>query len=104
MTCGEKGRIGVAYTGVLPWQFRGPVTNRLYVWRDAIPVWIDKRDLPGLVKMAGRDKLEGEIDASKQKTKQKAKPKPKKVTLGKATYGEKPIETESIESTESEEV
>lgn len=101
MIFGEKGRVGISYTGFLPYQFRGPVTNRLYVWRDAVPVWVDKRDLPGLVKLAGRDKLEGEIDASKLKTKRKAKPRPKKaVAFSTATYGEKP----EMESTESEEV
>jgi len=93
MKFGEKGKVGVAYTGDLPYQFRGPVSDCLYVWRDATPRWVDKRDLPSLVKEAGRDKLESGPDTDKQKTGK----------LGTGAYGEEPEEPESTESIESTE-
>lgn len=57
---GEKGTRWVSYTDELPYQHRGNVTSTLYVWTSKHPrLLVDLRDLPTLVKDAGRQSLEG---------------------------------------------
>lgn len=65
---GEAGRVDITYTGDLPFEHRGAFTGRLYVWRRARPKWVDKRDLPKLIKLVGLDDLVGlEIDLYKER-------------------------------------
>ena len=70
---GEKGRAGVEYVGDLPYEHRGECTGVNYVWNDRRPsVWVDKRDLPALVKAAGRENLSSDdIEAKKKAPVQK---------------------------------
>ena len=57
---GEKGKTDVKFTGILPFEHRGVCTSTLYVWNERHhDRWVDKRDLPHLVKMAGRENLQG---------------------------------------------
>ena len=66
---GEKGRVGVEYVGDLPYEHRGGCTGVNYVWNERRPsVWVDKRDLPALVKAAGRENLSSDDIEAKKKT------------------------------------
>lgn len=71
---GEKGRAGVEYVGDLPYEHRGECTGVNYVWNDRRPsVWVDKRDLPALVKAAGRENLSSDdIEAKRAPVQKKA--------------------------------
>lgn len=54
-------RESVTYCGELPFEHRGAITDTLYIWTVRKPtVWVDKRDLPALLKAAGADDLDGE--------------------------------------------
>ena len=58
---GDGGVIEVEYTGDLPSPVFGPfVTRKRYVFSEKKnPRLVDKRDLPHLVKAAGRENLKG---------------------------------------------
>lgn len=67
---GEKGRTGVILVDVsLPHQEYGKLTRRLYVWQPSSwPVWVDVRDVPGLIEAVGLEHLTGNyIDELKAK-------------------------------------
>jgi len=50
----------VKYGGDLPKTFTGQFTRQKYTWTEERPVIrVDRRDMPGLRKEAGRDNLEG---------------------------------------------
>lgn len=73
---GEKGTRLVAFTGELPHEHRGGVTQTLYVFTDKHPqLHIDLRDLPTLAKDVGRDQLRavsGELPALEDDAKEPA--------------------------------
>ena len=93
-TFGEKGTLGVAYLGDLPYQHRGCYTGHLYVWNKRHPsLWIDKRDVPGLVKAIGRELLDGVPDKPTRKR------KPAKVEV---VAEDQPVETEPEQAKEPE--
>lgn len=49
----------VTYCGDLPFEHRGAITDTLYIWTARKTAeWVDKRDLPALLKAAGMDNLE----------------------------------------------
>jgi len=51
----------VTYCGELPYEHRGAITDTLYVWTARKTTeWVDKRDLPALLKAAGADNLESD--------------------------------------------
>ena len=55
----RKGAESVTYCGELPWEHRGAITPTLYVWTVKKPTrWVDRRDLPALLKAAGADNLD----------------------------------------------
>lgn len=57
----QKAAESVTYCGELPYQHRGAITPTLYVWNKKHPArWVDRRDLPGLLKAAGADDLDSE--------------------------------------------
>ena len=65
-------REGVTFTGEMPYQHRGGVTDTLYVWNTRHPTrWVDRRDLPGLIKDAGVDDLDGDWIATFKEQKKK---------------------------------
>ena len=66
---GDKGVVGIGYLGEFPYQHRGAYTGKLYVWNKHAMLWIDKRDVPGLVKAVGRDLLDGVPDKPKRERK-----------------------------------
>ena len=69
-------RVGVTYTGEMPRQHRGQITDTLYVWNARHPTrWVDKRDLPGLTKEFGVDDLDGEWIAEFKKHKKEREKK-----------------------------
>lgn len=54
-------RESVAYCGELPFEHRGAITDTLYIWTvRKLTEWVDRRDLPALLKAAGADNLGGE--------------------------------------------
>ena len=85
----------VLFTGKRPIEYRGAYTGLLYIWPASRPatwgVWMDHRDVPGLIKKAGIENLAGKyIDeltekmaalekkkTAKRKAKEKAKEKTK---------------------------
>jgi len=68
---GEKGRTGVKFIGDLPFEHRGVCTSTLYVWNERHPDrWVDKRDLPHLVKTAGRENLKSKDIETKKPRRQ----------------------------------
>lgn len=65
-------REGVTFTGELPRQHRGEITDTLYVWNARYKTrWVDRRDLPGLIKDVGVDNLDGDWIADFKKHKEK---------------------------------
>ena len=57
----QRGAESVTYCGELPYQHRGAITPALYVWNSKHPTrWVDRRDLPGLLKAAGAENLDSE--------------------------------------------
>ena len=69
-------RVGVTYTGEMPRQHRGEITDTLYVWNTRHPTrWVDKRDLPGLIKEFSVDNLDGEWIAEFKKHKKEREKK-----------------------------
>lgn len=70
-------REGLTFIGEMPYQYRGKITDTLYVWNERKPSkWVDRRDIPGLIKAAGVDSLAGEwIDSYKAQLEKRAKAK-----------------------------
>ena len=70
-------RVGVTFIGEMPQQHRGQITDTLYVWNARhTSRWVDRRDLPGLIKELGVDNLDGEwIATFKEKKAERAKKK-----------------------------
>jgi len=67
-----KINTSVLFTGERPIQYRGAYTGLFYIWPLKRPatwgVWMDKRDVPGLLKQVGIDVLDGDyIDELKEK-------------------------------------
>ena len=80
---GEKGRALVKYVGELPFEYRGSYTGTNYVWYPRKPKhWVDKRDLPGLAKAAGRDNLEGLPEEKPKKSRKSAPPPAQEAAQG----------------------
>jgi hypothetical protein len=90
-TFGTQGKEGIEYLGEKPFQWRGEF--KLYVWRDWRSQWVDKRDVPALIKEVGIENLGGRnLDAYKE---QKAKASRKKKDAAD-------VEVETVEKKESE--
>ena len=68
---GEKGVCGVKLVDVeLPHETRGAATGVHYLWQpNGWPLWVDRRDVPGLAKeLGGYEHLEGRgIDELKER-------------------------------------
>ena len=79
-------RESIGYIGDLPYQHRATITTALYVWNERHPTrWMDKRDLPGLVKAAGIDCLSGDwVDGYKEHKEKRAALKAAKKSEGVA--------------------
>lgn len=70
---GAKGKEGISYLGDTPFQFIGEY--RVYVWKpNKRSQWVDKRDIPRLIKEVGLENLAGRnLDAYKEQKEEKAK-------------------------------
>lgn len=79
---GEKGVKSIKYVGPMPCDLRGSYTGHLYVYNARRPILgVDVRDLPGLVKDAGKENLQVRQDDGTyepMKAPKAAKPKPAK--------------------------
>ena len=100
---GQKGAEGIKYLGDKPFQWRGEY--KLYVWKpNGRAVWVDKRDVPALIKAVGVENLKGRnLDAYRERKASRKKPaKPRRVT-GEAEPEPEPAAEEMEEETKGPE-